>query len=187
MKPIISATLPAFVLAFGLAYLPMVSFAQTEAGAETEIETETDTKLVERQIAAAELVAVSQVDAMVEQLTFLFTNDILPLLIEANPGMEDTLHTIVVEEVSAAAEEIAPNMISFMSTIWARHFTIEEIRELTAFYRTSVGQKLLEMQPVIAQESNKSGVELSKQASYHAMNRLRERMNAENLVVPNRL
>ncbi len=177
MKPIIPATVPVLVLAFSLVLLPIKSSAQTE----------TDNSDIERQIAATELVAVSQVDAMTEQLKFLFTNDILPLLIQSNPGKEEALSKIVTEEVGGAAADIAPQMISFMSEIWARHFTVEEIRAMTEFYRTPAGKKLLKMQPVIAQESNKAGVELSKQASYYAMSRLRERMNAEDLVIPDRL
>lgn len=181
MKPNITAAIPALVLAVGLAFSPALASAQTETEAEDA------NAVAERQAAATELVAVSQVGAMVDQLTFLFTNDILPMLVRHNPGKDELLEEIVKEEVSGAASDIAPHMISFMSEIWARHFTLEEIQSLTAFYRTPAGKKLLKMQPIIAQESNKAGVELSKQASYYAMSRLRERMKAEELVIPDRL
>lgn len=173
MKP----TIPAVALSLALALSPVMSSAQTDA----------IQKDVEERVAATELVTVSQVDAMVEQMTFLFTHDILPLLIRENPGKDELLKTIVTEEVTGATKDMAPHLVSFMTEIYLRNFTHEEILAITEFYRSPAGQKLLKMQPVISRDSQKAGVELSKQTSFHAMSRIRERMKAEELVMPPRL
>ena len=38
-------------------------------------------------------------------------------------------------------------------SIYARHFTAQELRDITAFYRTPTGQKALRTMPVVAAES----------------------------------
>ena len=44
-------------------------------------------------------------------------------------------------------------MIEATASVYARHFTADEMRQLTAFYRQPVGQKLLEKLPAVTQEA----------------------------------
>jgi uncharacterized protein len=49
--------------------------------------------------------------------------------------------------------EVVKGMEDMMTTAYARHFTSEEMKALTAFYRSPVGKKSLNIMPTIMQES----------------------------------
>jgi uncharacterized protein len=49
--------------------------------------------------------------------------------------------------------EVIKSMEDMMSTAYARHFTGEEMKALTTFYRSPVGKKSLNVMPTIMQES----------------------------------
>ena len=49
-----------------------------------------------------------------------------------------------------------------MALIYARNFSAAELRDLAAFYRTPIGQKLLQKMPTIAQESMTAGQQFAQ-------------------------
>jgi uncharacterized protein len=69
-----------------------------------------------------------------------------------HPEMEpqfDAISAVLLEAASTRVDEVSDQIVG----IYARHFTADELRQLTAFYHAPVGQKLLQAQPAIAQES----------------------------------
>lgn len=48
---------------------------------------------------------------------------------------------------------VATEMIAEMGPLYARHFTLDEIREMTAFYRSPLGAKILTTMPAVMNES----------------------------------
>jgi hypothetical protein len=44
-----------------------------------------------------------------------------------------------------------------LSGIYAQNFSVDELHDLTAFYRSPTGQKLIARQPVIARASMQAG------------------------------
>ena len=65
----------------------------------------------------------------------------------------DALVPLMIEQVNARTSEL----IDGIAIIYAQNFTAAELRDVTAFYRTPTGQKLLEKVPVIAQQSMFAG------------------------------
>jgi hypothetical protein len=51
----------------------------------------------------------------------------------------------------------APQLLDSIAVLYARTFTHEELENLFAFYRSPVGQRLREVQPVIVTESTAIG------------------------------
>ncbi|GAK34738.1 hypothetical protein JCM17846_02420 [Iodidimonas nitroreducens] len=137
--------------------------------------------------AIRELVEITQIEAMAAQMIDLFNEDILPLLLESNPEANEQLDRIIREEVAGAMLSLKPDVIALTASVWSRHFTIEEIRVLTAFYQTPLGTKLLEKQPIIARESMQAGMQMSQKAAMTAMEAIKNRLTAENLTVPAQL
>ncbi|GER05866.1 hypothetical protein GCM10007972_06310 [Iodidimonas muriae] len=138
----------------------------------------------EKTAAIRELVEITQVEAMADQMIGLFNEDILPMLLEANPDQSEKLRTIVREEVTATMNDMKPAVVALTASVWSRHFSTQEIRELTAFYKTPLGIKLLEKQPVIARESMQAGMQMSQQAAMTAMEHIKQRLTAESLSIP---
>jgi uncharacterized protein len=53
----------------------------------------------------------------------------------------------------AAVRERKDELVALFIPIYERHFTADELRQLLAFYRTPIGQKLIAEQPAVAQEA----------------------------------
>ena len=70
-------------------------------------------------------------------------------------------------------------VIALGATIYARNFTVDELRELTAFYRSPLGQKVQQKLPTVMQESMAMGArfgqEISREAGEQMINELRKR------------
>lgn len=141
----------------------------------------------EKTAAISALVDATEAGSMADEMVGLFIEDILPLLSEANPGKEEEMRAIVDAEVRAAMEAMKPDVVALTASVWSRHFTTEEIKALADFYRSPLGRKLLEKQPVIARESMEPGMFISQRAAKLAMDRVKETLKAANLTVPPQL
>jgi hypothetical protein len=60
---------------------------------------------------------------------------------------------VLIEAANSRVDEIGDQMAG----VYARAFTVDEMRQLIAFYQTPVGQKLLEKSPTLVQESMSIG------------------------------
>jgi hypothetical protein len=65
-------------------------------------------------------------------------------------------------------------MVDGAATVYANNFTVAELREIEAFYRQPVGQKLLAMSPAIAQQSAQVGQDVGRKAADDLRTRLTE-------------
>ena len=74
---------------------------------------------------------------------------------------------VLMPEFKARLPELRPAMIE----IWAENFTVDELRGLHAFYETPLGRKVLEKQPVLAQQSVAVGAAWGKSVAQDALSR----------------
>ena len=139
-----------------------------------------------RDAAVRALVETTQVEQMADQMIDLFSEQIVPSLIAANPGHDEQVRTLVREEVEGTLGEMREQVIDLTREVWARHFTTAEIVALTEFYRSPLGRKLLEKQPLIARESMEDGMRLSQEAARLVLDGIKTRFAAEGLTVPQR-
>jgi hypothetical protein len=65
-------------------------------------------------------------------------------------------------------------MLEDAATVYAGNFTIDEMRQIDAFYRLPVGQKLLDKSPAIAQQASQIGEDVSRKAAETLRLRLTE-------------
>jgi hypothetical protein len=65
-------------------------------------------------------------------------------------------------------------MVDSVAKVYANNFTVGELREIEAFYRQPVGQKLLEKSPALAQQSSQVGQDSSRKAADDLRARLTE-------------
>jgi hypothetical protein len=74
--------------------------------------------------------------------------------------------------MGARVNEIIDEVIA----IYARNFTADELREVTAFYRGPTGQKFLQKQPVILQDSMAVGQKFGQSVATEMQNRIVEEL-----------
>jgi hypothetical protein len=65
-------------------------------------------------------------------------------------------------------------MVDSAASVYATNFTVDELREIDAFYRLPVGQKLLQKSQAITQQ----GIQIGQDASRKAAEDLRMRLTA---------
>jgi hypothetical protein len=86
--------------------------------------------------------------------------------INRNPQLTAEQKTAEIERVKRGIPQIAETMnqlindpelmkelVAEMTPLYARHFTLEEIRQMTALYRTPLGAKMLRVMPAAVSES----------------------------------
>jgi len=65
-------------------------------------------------------------------------------------------------------------MVDGIATVYANNFTVQELREIEAFYRQPIGQKLLEKTPAVSQQALAVGQEIGRKAAEDLRRRLTE-------------
>jgi hypothetical protein len=103
--------------------------------------------------AAAELASVMSRD-LLAQMTNQMTAQVWPQIEAKARGRVDTQ---TLAELRAEFERVVVNFVTQslkdMPGIYARYFTVDELHDMAAFYRTSTGQKALQRMPKVLGES----------------------------------
>jgi uncharacterized protein len=112
--------------------------------------------------AARELI---QVTKATDQFKLLLPNifaALKPAVVQNRPQAAKDFDAIV-PIVTAGAMGRLNDFADLLAGIYARNFSVDEIHNLIAFYRTPTGQKLIARQPVIARQSMAAGQQFGKQ------------------------
>ncbi|EHL96922.1 hypothetical protein HMPREF9946_04523 [Acetobacteraceae bacterium AT-5844] len=96
-----------------------------------------------------------------------------------------------VGEVSAIVEDVLmpefrrriPEMMDFTARLWASQMSPAELRELSAFYRTPLGQRLNEVAPTVATQSALFGMRWGQDVGRSALAKHREELRARGLKI----
>jgi uncharacterized protein len=127
---------------------------------------------------ARELVAASRAGDQIKTLLPLIFQQIKPMIVQNRPEVErdfDKIMPLMLELMNSRIEDFA----EAMALIYARNFTVAELRQIQAFYHTPAGQKLLDRMPAIAQESmalgQKVGQTIAKELQGRVIEELRKR------------
>jgi len=96
-----------------------------------------------------------------------------PVLTQERPEMERAFDAVLPK----MAEAYAPYynaMVDAAATVYANNFTVNELREIEAFYGRPAGKKLLEKSQAIAQQNMQVGQETGRKATETLRARLTE-------------
>jgi hypothetical protein len=106
--------------------------------------------------AARELVVTMRAADQLKNLMPVILQQLKPAIVQGRPQVEkdyDAVMPLILEGMTARSSEF----VDLVASVYARNFTADEIRQVTAFYRSPVGQKFLEKMPVVTQESFAAG------------------------------
>ena len=102
--------------------------------------------------ASRELVTVMRAADQLKALLPIIMQQLKPAIVQGRTEVERD-YDVIVPIMLEMADRHTTAMIEEVAAIYARNFTAAELREVTAFYRTPVGQKMLQKLPAITQES----------------------------------
>jgi hypothetical protein len=96
---------------------------------------------------------------------------IKPVVVQGRPEIERDYDTMT----STIADAYTPHfnaMVDAAATVYANNFTVDELREIEAFYRRPAGQKLLQRSQAITRQSEQIGQDGARTAAEDLRTRL---------------
>jgi hypothetical protein len=127
---------------------------------------------------AKELMAASGATGQFKTVLPLVFQQLRPVITQGRPEVERDYDQIMPKILELAERQYA-TVAEEMAMIYARNFSVQEMQELTAFYKSPIGQKFLERFPVVVQESiavgQKFGERLVKDMQETLTDELRKR------------
>jgi uncharacterized protein len=118
----------------------------------------------EAMAAARALVTTMKLDAQYKAMLPVILLGIKPVLVQDRPEIERDYDAMA----AMTADVYTPYtnaMLDGVSALYANAFTVEELKQIEAFYRLPVGQKFLEKSPEIAKQSDALVQDISHKAA----------------------
>jgi uncharacterized protein len=106
--------------------------------------------------AARELIQVMKATDQFKVLLPTIMQALKPAFVQGRPEMEKDFDAIL-PAINGVAARRVNELAEALAVIYASNFSVGEIHDIAAFYRSPIGQKLLAQQPVIAHESMVAG------------------------------
>ena len=125
--------------------------------------------------AARELVTTMNAADQFKALLPIILKNLKPAIVQGRPEVDrdyDTIMPILLGGMAARVNEI----VDEITALYARTFSADELREVTAFYHGPVGQKFLQKQPVIMQESMAIGQKFGQSVAAEMQSRIVEEL-----------
>jgi uncharacterized protein len=98
-----------------------------------------------------------------------------PAVVQGRPDAEkdfDVIVPVIVDGMTARVDELANQLAG----VYARNFTIDELNQLAAFYRSPVGEALVAKTPAITQQSLVIGQAFGQKVAAEMQTRIAEEM-----------
>jgi uncharacterized protein len=115
--------------------------------------------------AARELIQVMKATDQFKVLLPTIMQALKPAFVQGRPEMEKDFDAILPAVNEVAARRVS-ELAEALAVIYASNFSVAQIHDIAAFYRSPTGQKFLERQPVIAQESLVAGQKWAQALSF---------------------
>ena len=130
------------------------------------------------------IAALTNAQATGDQVLSLIVPQLTELVVRANPGKEAEARAIMDQKVAPAMREMLPEMVEMTAQIYARHFTVQELTQLTEFYGTSLGQKLIQTQTALIAEAGQAGQQWAIKVMQKVLQDLATEFQQRGLQVP---
>lgn len=139
----------------------VMALAAFSIGANAQVTTLNQADQIDPELDAAirQLIAGTGALEIGEQFANAISMQMAQSLRRSNSDVPPETFSIVQEEVMAVINEELANgsFENLIVPVYAKYFTLEEVLELLAFYRTPIGQKTVEVMPLLTQESMQVG------------------------------
>jgi len=108
----------------------------------------------------------------------IIVKQLKPIVTKGNPAIERNFDALA-PAMTGLLNDRMGELTSAIAAVYARNFSVDDMRQLAAFFRTPVGVKYLERAPVLVQESmqigNRFGQETAGDLERRVKDELRKR------------
>ncbi len=135
--------------------------------------------------AARAMVAKTGAIAQYERMLDLMIGQVIDVAQRSNPRVNpQEVETVFREVVLPELKGIAPAIMEMSAVAYAQRFTVSELNELTAFYDTPIGQKLLRETPELMSGIMQAAGSIAEQALLGALEKNRDALRRRGIEVP---
>ena len=136
-------------------------------------------------VKAKELMEVTGVAAIVDQMLQPTMQQIYGLLVAVNPQQGPVIQALLEEHMLPEFRRRVPEFLDLSAQVYAKHFTAAELEEILAFYRTPIGKKTIEKLPIITQQSAQIGQIWGVKLAQDVLRNLAPLLQEKGLKAPN--
>jgi hypothetical protein len=125
--------------------------------------------------AAKELIVTMRSAEQFKALLPVIMRGLKPAIVQNRPQVEkdyDEIMPILIVAMAARVDEL----IEQIAGLYAKYFTADELRQITAFYRQPTGQKFIDHLPAIMQESMAMGQKFGQSVATELQGRIIEEL-----------
>ena len=134
--------------------------------------------------ASRELMTLTQSDRMLDQFLVMFTPQVSALIEKANPEKGPLVRKIMDEMMLPEMRKQIPEAIDEVAKVYSRHFSLEELNELIAFYKSPIGRKFVEQQSPLMADLSRVDQEWGQRATLKALRNLAPKLKEQGIDVP---
>ncbi len=133
----------------------------------------------EKQKAIADLLRLTGATNIMQQMAAAVVKQMAATAKKRNPRIPDRALEILGEEVLRTFREHSAELVAAITDIYDRQYTLGEINDIIAFYRTPTGRKTIRTLPTIVRDSMAAAQGWAAKVAPAAVKRARARLRAE--------
>ena len=113
------------------------------------------------------------------QMGTAITNQTIDSLRKQNAEIPQRAEAAIKDEINKIIKEAMPRLLAESVPLYAKHFTQNEVKSLIAFYKTSLGKKIIKTMPVIMNEGMLLGQAWGQSLTVNLESRIGARLKRE--------
>lgn len=125
--------------------------------------------------AAKELIETMRAADQFKIMIPMLLQQLKPAIVQGRTEVERDYDALV-PQMLAGFDARTGEFVAAIAAVYATHFTVDELRQLSAFYRGPVGQKFLQVMPKVMQDSMSMGQKIGEQVGAEAHKRMIEEL-----------
>ena len=117
--------------------------------------------------------------AVGKQMSTVVVQQMTQMLRKARPDIPERVLGVIPEEVNGVIDENMNTFEQLVVSIYHKHFTHDEVKEMTRFYATPLGQKTIRVMPTLMNESLQAGQQWGQSLGPTLRDRIQARLKKE--------
>jgi hypothetical protein len=99
---------------------------------------------------AHQILDLTHASAMADQMLSQMMQGLGNELNQANPGRQADVQTVLSQVVAPEFKQSVPGLMEQNAKAYADNFSVDELKQIIAFYQTDLGRKMADKQPALA-------------------------------------
>lgn len=133
----------------------------------------------EKATAIVRLLELTNVTKMMDQISAPMVDLIIKDIRARNPEIPEKTIVIARQEFIRAFKETTKEMVAFSIGLYAKYFTVDDIKAMNRFYETKVGRKTLQVMPNLMQEILQHAQQWGPRMARETYEKIREKLKSQ--------